>query len=95
MDFFGTYSILLYLALGVALGATVFPKKWLSMNNHLITFGLSLALFAMGVSLGGSPTFFADVAAAGGQAAVFAIATTAGSTLLVWFLAKLFLRGRS
>ena len=90
MNFLSSFSILIFLALGILLGATIFPKKLLKLNNKLITIGVALLLFSMGASLGGSPTFFEDVVSAGGQAAVFAVATVAGSVLMVWLLTRLF-----
>ena len=94
MDLVGSFAILFFLLLGIGLGLTVFPKKWLKYNNILQTVGISLTLFTMGVSLGGSPTFLEDVKQAGWQGFLFAVVTVAGSTAAVYILVRLFLKGK-
>lgn len=87
-DFFGTFFLILFFAVGIVIGATVFPLKWLKANGRLQTAGISLTLFSMGASMGGSPTFLNDLQAAGLEALLYAVTTIAGSVLFVWFLSR-------
>ena len=91
---FSSFCILLFLLAGLLLGLSVFPKKLLKANNLLLTAGIALVLFCMGVSLGSSPTLGADLAQAGVSALVLSVAAVAGSVAAVWLLAKLFKGGR-
>lgn len=83
-------SILLVLGIGILLGATVFPKKFLGLNNKLSQAGVVLTLFAMGASLGSSPTFLADLKEAGLLAALFSVSTVVCSVLAVWWVGRRF-----
>lgn len=87
-------SILLVLGVGILLGATVFPKKFLGLNNKLSQAGVVLTLFAMGASLGSSPTFLQDVKEAGLLAILFSVCTVAGSVLVVWWISRRFFHKR-
>ena len=91
MQLFASFSTLIYLAVGIGIGLTLFPKKFLKWNSKLQVLGIALLLFAMGASLGGSPTLLEDIKSAGGQAILFALATIAGSVLMVYLLTRLFL----
>ncbi len=91
---FSFLFILLFLVAGLLLGMTVFPKKLLKANGMLMTAGIVLVLFCMGVSLGSSPTLLADLTEAGSAALVLSLSAVAGSVAVVWLLAKLFERGR-
>ncbi len=92
MDLLGSFAILVFLLIGIGLGLTFFPKKWLKYNNILQTVGISLTLFTMGVSLGGSPTFVEDMKQAGWQGFLFALVTVLGSIVMVYILVRLFLK---
>lgn len=87
-----SFSILAWLLGGIAIGALVFPKKWLKAVDGAITLGVGLVLFFMGVSLGGDPSFFQNLLASGLPAAVMSLCTVGGSVLAVWLLSRLFLR---
>lgn len=88
LDFLGPFSLIVYFALGVALGVKLFPLKWLKVNGWLQTAGISLTLFSMGASMGGSPTFLSDLRTAGVQAFLYAAVTILCSVLLVWALSR-------
>ncbi len=94
MDFLGSFSLIIYFLLGIGIGLTVFPKKWLKGNDWVQTAGICLTLFSMGASVGSSPTFLEDLRTAGLQAVVFALATIGGSVLVVWLLSR-FLKGKA
>ncbi len=89
LDFLGSFSLIVYFLLGIGVGLTVFPKRWLKANDRVQTAGICLTLFSMGASVGSSPTFLEDLRTAGLQAVAFALATMAGSVLAVWLLSRL------
>lgn len=91
-NFFSSISILIFLVIGLVIGWTCFPKKWLKVNSVLQTVGMGLTIFFMGVALGVSPTFLKDLTTAGWQAALFGIVTVLGSILVVYLLTRLFLK---
>ena len=86
-------SVLIVLVVGILLGATIFPVKFLGINNKISQAGVVITLFAMGASLGSSPTFLADLEEAGLTALVFSAATVLFSVLAVWLIAKKFFYG--
>lgn len=88
-DFLGPFSLIVFFLIGIVIGVTVFPLKWLKANSLLQTAGISLTLFSMGASMAGSPTFLADLRAAGLRAVVFAVATMSCSVLMVYILSRL------
>ena len=88
-DFLGSFSLIVYFVIGIVIGVTIFPLKWLKLNGWLQTIGISLTLFSMGASMAGSPTFLADLRSAGIQALLFAAVTIACSVLLVWALSRI------
>ena len=49
-----------------------------------------LTLFAMGASLGSSPTFLADLKEAGLLAVLFSVSTVVCSVLAVWWVGRRF-----
>ncbi|MEM1485323.1 LysO family transporter [Oscillospiraceae bacterium PP1C4] len=83
---------MIYFAVGIAIGVTVFPLKWLKVNSWLQTIGISLTLFSMGASMAGSPTFLEDLREAGLQGFLYAVVTIAGSVLLVWLLSRIVMK---
>lgn len=85
-------SILLVLGVGILLGAFLFPKKLLGLNNKLSQAGVILTLFAMGASLGSSPTFLADLKEAGLLAILFSVSTVVFSVLAVWWVSRRFFK---
>lgn len=91
-DFLGPFSLIVFFAIGIAIGVTIFPLKWLKVNGWLQMTGISLTLFSMGASMAGSPTFLEDLRVAGVQALLYALATMAGSVLLVYILSRLVFR---
>lgn len=92
LDFLGPFSLIVFFAIGILVGTTIFPIKWLKLNGWLQTAGISLTLFSMGASMAGSPTFLEDLRAAGIQAFLYAVVTIAGSVLLVWLLSRLVMK---
>ncbi|NBI79626.1 hypothetical protein D3Z39_12255 [Anaerotruncus colihominis] len=84
-----TFSLIVFFLIGIVIGVTIFPLKWLKANSLLQTAGISLTLFSMGASMAGGPTFLADLRAAGLRAAVFAVVTMSCSVLLVYILSRL------
>ena len=91
-DFLGPFSLIVFFLIGIVIGLTIFPLKWLKANSWLQTIGISLTLFSMGASMAGSPTFLEDLRTAGVQALLFAAATIAGSVLLVYILSRVVFR---
>lgn len=92
VDFLGTFSLIIFFAVGIAIGATVFPRKWLKVNSWLQVIGIALTLFSMGASMAGSPAFWADLRTAGWQAFLYALAAIAGSVLCVHFLCRIVMK---
>lgn len=87
----GTFSILGWLVGGVVIGALLRVRpRHQKIVDGVITAGVALVLFFMGVSLGGGPDLVRDLAAAGGPAAVMALCTVGGSVLAVWLLTRIF-----
>ncbi|MEA5010758.1 MAG: LysO family transporter [Angelakisella sp.] len=84
------FAILGWLLGGILIGATIFPRKWLGIVSRMVTLGVILVLFCMGLSLGGSPTLVQDLTQAGWEAVLFAAATIAGSVAVVALVARLF-----
>ena len=89
LEFLGPYALIVFFLIGIVIGLTLFPLKWLKLNGWLQTVGIGLTLFSMGATMGGSPTFLQDLRTAGVRALLFALATIAGSVLLVWALSRL------
>lgn len=94
LDFLGPFGLIIFFAIGIVIGVTIFPLKWLKVNGWLQMAGISLTLFSTGASIAGSPTFLADIKTAGIQALLFAVVTICGSVACVWALSKLCGRGR-
>lgn len=88
-DFLGPFSLIVYFAVGIIIGVTIFPLRWLRLNGWLQTAGIALTLFSMGASMAGSPTFLTDLRTAGVRAFLFAAVTIAGSVLLVYILSRI------
>lgn len=76
--------------LGVLAGR-FFPAAHKSKNEKLQLACTLALIFAMGVSLGGSPRFFADLAFIGGQSLLFCLVPTAGSVAAVYLLSRRFM----
>lgn len=92
MDFLGIFSLIAVFVIGIVLGATVFPRKWLKANSWLQVIGIALTLFSMGASMAGSPAFLADLRTAGIKAFLYALVTIAGSVICVHILCKLVMK---
>lgn len=84
IDLLGPFFLIALFSVGILIGATIFPIRWLKIGSVLQTAGIALLLFSMGVSMGGSPTFLQDIKDAGLQALVYAVFAIAGSVFLVW-----------
>lgn len=78
--------------LGVLAGR-FFPAAHKSKNEKLQLACTLALIFAMGVSLGGSGRFFADLAFIGGQSLLFCLVPTAGSIAAVYLLSRRFMDG--
>ena len=87
-DFLGSFSLIVFFVVGIVIGAAVFPLKWLKANGWLQIVGIAITLFAMGASMAGSPTFFADLRSAGMKAFLYALVSIAGSVLAVFLLCR-------
>ena len=91
-DFLGPFSLIVFFVIGIAVGATVFPRKWLKANGWLQIIGIALTLFSMGASMAGSPAFWADLRTAGVKAFFYAAAAITGSVLCVYFLCRIVMK---
>lgn len=76
--------------LGVLAGRW-FPRQYKHLNERFQLVCTLLLIFAMGVSLGGSERFFADLAFIGGQSLLFCLVPTAGSIAAVYLLSRRFM----
>ncbi len=84
------YTILMLL--GVFIGARLLPEKYRRWNGTLQIIITIALLFTMGVSLGAQPGFFADLREMGLVSLLYAVGGVVFSAVVVWLLAKLFLR---
>lgn len=92
MSFFSNFSILLFLFAGIVIGFTIFPPKFLKVNGIVQTVGILLTLFFVGVSLGGSETFFEDIKVAGINAIVLMLGAVLFSIIIVYLITKIFFK---
>ncbi|WP_052446612.1 LysO family transporter [Candidatus Soleaferrea massiliensis] len=87
------WSMIICAGLGFIIGIKFFPSKWKKVNGIIQIAAIMLTLFAMGVSLGASPTFFEDIKTLGLRSVVLTIGAVLGSILLVYlFTQKLFVK---
>jgi len=86
---------LIFLAIGMVLGWTVFPQKWNKAAINVQLGATLVLIFSMGVSLGSRPGFFEELADMGLQSLLFTVCAVAGSIALVYPLSKRFLAGRA
>lgn len=91
-DFLGTFSLIIFFVIGITIGATVFPRKWLKVNSWLQVIGIALTLFSMGASMAGSPAFWTDLRTAGIKAFLYAVITIAGSVACVHIFCKIVMK---
>ncbi|MBC8570160.1 lysine exporter LysO family protein [Zongyangia hominis] len=81
-------STLIFMAIGMFIGAKLFPAKLQKYNSVLQQACVFLLIFSMGISLGNGPTFWEDLRTVGWESVVFALTTIAGSILFVWLLTR-------
>lgn len=81
-------SVLFFMAVGMFVGAKLFPAKLQKINSIIQQICVFLLIFSMGVSLGSGPTFWEDLKSVGWESAVFALATIGGSILFVALLTR-------
>lgn len=86
---------MIFLAIGMVLGWTVFPEKWNKAAINIQLGSTLVLIFSMGVSLGSRPGFFEELADMGLQSLLFTVCAIAGSIALVYPLSKHFLAGHS
>ena len=87
------WSMILFAGIGLIIGIKFFPSKWKKLNGVLQVIAIMVTLFAMGVSLGASPSFFEDLKTLGLRSIAITIGAVAGSILLVYlFTQKLFVK---
>lgn len=80
--------ILMSLVIGILLGSFIIPRKFEKINSKIQVVGISITLFAMGVSLGGNPNIFADLKQVGVGAIAISLAAIFGSVLCVYLITK-------
>ena len=86
-------TLILYFAVGIAIGFWLFPTKYLRLNSWFQIACLCVVLFSLGASMGANPNFWADLKVAGIQSLFYAVGPIAGSVLCVWLVSKLWLGG--
>lgn len=85
-------DLILVLLVGIGLGMTVFPVKWLKVNSWVQLVGIGVMLFFLGASTSASPTFLTDIKTAGVQSILMMLAASAGAAVLVYFLTRIFMK---
>ena len=80
--------LLIAMALGVALGATVFPERLKGLNSKLTLVTTGLLIFSMGVSLGGRPAFLEELATIGVSSLLFCLIPIICSVVAVYVLTR-------
>lgn len=85
-------KIIFFIIIGILIGFTIFPKKYLKINNKISQISVILLLFSMGVSLGGGENFINDIKSSGFIALIFALFGILLSVLLVFIVSKIFFR---
>lgn len=86
-------TLVLYFAVGIFIGAKLFPLKYLRLNSWLQIVCLCIVLFSLGASMGANPTFWEDIKVAGFESLFFAVGPILGSVGCVWLLSRWFLGG--
>ncbi|MCI8649672.1 MAG: lysine exporter LysO family protein [Anaerotruncus sp.] len=87
------FEVLLFMIVGMLLGLKVFPERLQKYNSWLQTVVVCVLIFLMGVGLGKSPTFFADLASVGGKALIFAVLPALLSIVCVYLLTRYLFKG--
>ena len=81
-------SVSFFMAVGMFVGAKLFPAKLQKANSIIQQACVFLLIFSMGISLGSGPTFWKDLKSVGWESVVFALATIGGSILFVALLTR-------
>ncbi|CAK7001939.1 MAG: hypothetical protein PEGG_00038 [Paraeggerthella hongkongensis] len=79
-------EVLVIMAVGVLVGATVFPARLKGANEKLTLLFTALLIFSMGALLGGRDTFLEELGTVGWASALFCLVPVALSTLVVYGL---------
>lgn len=83
--------LLLFMCIGVALGATVFPDKLRGLNSNATLFTTGLLIFCMGASLGAREAFLEEIAEVGASSVLFCCVPVVCSVIAVFFLTSFFM----
>lgn len=78
--------LLIFMCVGVALGATVFPDKLRGLNSNFTLFTTGLLIFCMGASLGARETFLEELAEVGVSSVLFCLVPIICSVGVVFLL---------
>ncbi|MGL4345604.1 MAG: LysO family transporter [Cellulosilyticaceae bacterium] len=87
--------ILIIMAVGIAVGALCFPKKWHGINEKIQLGSMLLLIFCMGISLGSKPNFFVELGTLGLKGVIFAIVPIIFSVALVYGLTSRLLKEKN
>ena len=85
-------EVLVVMAIGVAIGATIFPEWLKTINENLTVLTTALLIFAMGVTLGARPTFLEELGTVGFSSVMFCLLPVFFSTLFVYILTRIFMK---
>lgn len=87
--------ILMIMAIGVLIGAWIFPKKWHAYNNKVQIISIIVLIFCMGTTLGSNSDFMDKLLGVGFKGFVFAIIPIILSVGMVYLLTKYFMKEKS
>lgn len=85
-------EIFVAMALGIVLGATIFPESLKGVNSALTLASTGLLIFCMGADLGAREELLGQLANVGFSSIVLCVAPVAASTLLVYVLTSVFMK---
>lgn len=87
-------SILVFLAVGIVIGASInLSDKLKAYNGKLQHIGVIFLLFTMGISLGLNKSILSDLKSIGVKSFTFAALTSIFSIIMVYFVTKFILKG--
>lgn len=69
-------------------------KRYLSINDQLLSVAIYFLLFFLGISVGMNDTIINNLDKIGFQAAIITVASVAGSVTVCWLVYKIFFRIR-
>jgi uncharacterized membrane protein YbjE (DUF340 family) len=88
-------EILIVMAAGIVFGNFAGRwKKYLSINDKLLSVSIYFLLFILGISVGINDIIIKNLDKIGLQAALITIASVAGSVAVCWLVYKIFFRIR-